>query len=1231
MITETAVRSLLACLLLCLSPLSGFSQMNRPKTAAERTNHQETTNNRDVREFLQDVAKLSPNAKLFPFGKSHQGQPLEVISLANPAVESPEQAKSSKKPVLLVFANIHAGEVDGKEAVLMLARELATTADHPLLKEAILLLVPNLNPDGNDQFSKKNRPEQNGPPEVGIRYNGQNLDLNRDFTKLETPEIQALVKLINAWNPLLTIDCHTTNGSHHRYKLTYDGPRHPMAGQAMIDFSKNTFLPELTRRIRDKSGYETFTYGNFADKHKLWESYPSIPRFGVQYLALTGRFALLSESYSHASYEDRIKATLALIKCGVELTLEKRADLQKLREDYLKNDSALALKCKAEPEPRESSILGYVEEVKSGRTVPTANPMDYQVKVLTRVQPVQQATLPEGYLVPANFTKVIETLQRHGIILDELRETTTFDCDSAMITSIDTNEIRGSKRTIATVKVQAKPESSLVPAGTILVKTKQPLGKLAGYLLEAESEDGVVYWGMLNDVLPAPGQIFPIRRVLKLPEGLLVGEATPLAQDKPAKKPITPETLASGRGFGGGFAPIDWLPDGEHYLQARGGKYLKVNARTGKTEPFFDPELLTKSLKAIPDITPMAIDQIVKTPAFRMTSDRKATLVNLGPDLAVAYFDGTPGARLTKKGTGEFMTLSPSGKAVAYVRAGNLYSAFDSKEVQLTKDGSEDILNGKADWVYEEEIFNRNGKAYWWSPDGKAIAFMRFDDKPVAKFHLTAMTPARGRLESYGYPKTGDPNPHVQIGVVPTVGGPVQFLDLSEYKPESTVISRVGWVGKSNVPFAYVQNREQTWLDFLTWPDLKGKPVKLFRETTKAWVEDLGEPRVLSDSTMLILSERSGYKHAYHYAADGKLLKQITTGEWEIQSLVRVDEKASLLYFTATKDNPTGSHLYRIKLDGTGLERLTPAGGTHSVSLAPAGTLFVDRFTDDETPTITTIREIGSDFTRTLDSNPNKMKEEYLFGKYERVQIPMKDGFLLEAGIVYPPSFDPKKTYPVWVMTYAGPHAPTVKTGWGNGRLMEQVLAGMGIVVLRVDPRSASGKGAISAWSCYKQMGVQELKDLEEAVAWLGKNPWMDSKRVGLSGHSYGGYITAYALTHSKVFSAGISGAPVTDWRLYDTIYTERYMGLPKDNAAGYDKSSVIKAANNLHGKLLLIHGMMDDNVHIQNTAQFVDALQRANKEFEIMIYPNARHGIGGQHYQKLQLSFIAKTMGVGK
>jgi dipeptidyl-peptidase-4 len=242
------------------------------------------------------------------------------------------------------------------------------------------------------------------------------------------------------------------------------------------------------------------------------------------------------------------------------------------------------------------------------------------------------------------------------------------------------------------------------------------------------------------------------------------------------------------------------------------------------------------------------------------------------------------------------------------------------------------------------------------------------------------------------------------------------------------------------------------------------------------------------------------------------------------------------------------------------------------------------------------------------------------------VHIATKDGFVLEGTIVKPADFDPSRRYPVWMKTYAGPHMPTVRDSWEGGRVRDQALAGAGVVVFQIDPRCSSGKGICSAWTAYCQLGVQELKDLEEAVDWLTRQSWVDAKRIGLSGHSYGGYMTAFALTHSTKFSAGVAGAPVTDWRNYDSIYTERYMNTPQENPEGYDKSSVVKAAKNLHGKLLLLHGEMDDNVHVQNTWQFINELQKANKDFEVMIYPQARHGLG-QGSQKQITRFILRTM----
>ncbi len=301
---------------------------------------------------------------------------------------------------------------------------------------------------------------------------------------------------------------------------------------------------------------------------------------------------------------------------------------------------------------------------------------------------------------------------------------------------------------------------------------------------------------------------------------------------------------------------------------------------------------------------------------------------------------------------------------------------------------------------------------------------------------------------------------------------------------------------------------------------------------------------------------------------------------------------------------PLASNLYRIKLDGSGLERLTAAPGDHHVAVSPKGNLFVDRWSSHAGPAKVRLCRADGSPARMLDTNPVYSREEYRTGIFELVRIKTPDGFVLDGSLLKPPDFDPKRRYPVWMQVYGGPHLPDVRDRWQGGRLHDEMLAQLGFVVFHVDPRSATDQGQRAAWTAYRKLGVQELKDLETAVKWLTGHPWADGARIGLSGASYGGFLTAYALTHSQLFAAGVATAAVTDWRNYDSIYTERYMNTPQENPEGYDATSVVKAAKDLHGRLLIVHGGMDDNVHLQNALQLMEALQKADKEFDVMIYP---------------------------
>lgn len=1208
-----------------------------PRTVAEKTDYQSTSRHADVVDFCGELAKRSPLVRVSTFGTSHEGRSLPLVTIADPPVASPEEAAKSGKLVVLAFANIHAGEVDGKEALLALARDLTADKTHPLLKDLVVLLVPILNADGNEKIDPKNRPRENGPVNgAGIRANAQGFDLNRDFVKLESPEVRALVKLVNAWDPVVVIDCHTTNGSKHRFTLTYDGSRYPTSDvQAGLP---GKMLADATARVKKETGYDIGPYGNFSQDRTKWETYPASPRYGVQYFSLCGRLSFLSESYSYATFRDRVRASHAFVKALFESAAAHKDDIVRVKTVFESRPEYIAVKTKTVAEPARLKVPGYEEELKDGRRVATDRPKDYSLEYVNRVTHDKLVSLPFAYLIPAKYAAAADTLRRHGIPVAELLEDVVLPVEVYTVREHTAQPRAFQSHKLVTVATDLKRDERRIPAGTLVVRTTNKFGDLAGYLLEPESEDGLATWNFFDDGLGV-GKEFPVLRVAKR-QSLVTGELQALPEDAPKdkKKPITDALLLGGGGrFGGGFAGtaparIDWI-DAEHFLQVKENKLMRVHARTGKGELYVEADSLRKSLNSLKDLDKTAADRIARGSFFRMDPNRTGALVDVGSDLAFAYFDGRPAVMLTKSGgRREFVTFSPDGKRVAFVKGGNLYAVeiADPAERQLTTDGGGDVLNGKADWVYEEEIFNRNGRAFWWSPDGTRVAFLRFDDAPVKRFNLIDLQQARGRLEVYPYPKAGDPNPTVKIGVASAAGGPPALLDMGEYKPDDTVVSRVGWMPGKRGVFAYVQNRTQTWLDFVVWETPDAKPKKLFRETTKAWVEDLGEPRFLPDGSFLLASERTGFKHLYHFAADGTSPVPVTAGEWEVRDVLRVDPEERHVYFTGTKDGSVRTHLYRAKLGGgPAVERLTTPGGTHQVTLAPAGGLFVDRVTDNATPTQTYLCEAGQERVRTMDLNPVRQRDEYRWGRLEAVHIPLTDGFTLDGLVTYPPDFDPAKKYPVWVRTYAGPHMPSVREGWAGGRVFEQVLASSGVVVFGVDPRSASGKGAQSAWAAYKQLGVQELKDLEEAVAWLCKNPWADAARVGISGHSYGGFMTAFAMTHSKVFAAGIAGSAVTDWRLYDSIYTERYMLTPQENAEGYDRSSVVKAAKNLHGKLLILHGMMDDNVHVQNSTQFVDALQRAGKPFEMMFYPQARHGLGGQHYQRLQLDFIRRTMGV--
>ena len=1284
---------LIAAVVLCLltgSHAFGQEAASDLRTAAEKSDYKATARHEEVVKLLDALAASSPLARRADMGATHEGRTIPMLILADPPVANAEEtraAASKGRLVVLMLGNIHAGEVDGKEALPMLARDLLGEAkdgkESDLLKKLVLVFAPIYNGDGNERVDKKNRPGQNGPEEgMGVRENAQGLDLNRDFVKLEAPETRALAKFIRTWDPAVLVDTHTTNGSFHQYTLTYEGPRHPAGDPRIVEYVRDTFFPGVGKAVEEKHGWKTFFYGDFAADHTKWETYPAQPRYGTNYFGLRNRISVLTEGYSYSPFRDRVLATRDFVREVLNyLASNKEAVSKLLREadeesskgaadaapperarrrrggqqpeaavtppeearpqadakdaEKTKEEPTVAIRTKPVAAPEKATLLGFIEKSESGRAVSTGETKTYEVELWTRFESTLSVPRPFAYFYPAELTAITENLQRHGIEVDELREDIEVDAEFYKVEGLSkSRSFQGHE--LATVEVSTRKEPRRLNAGTILVRTGQKLGSLAAVLLEPQSEDGLATWNFFDASL-STGADFPVARI-PAPTAIATGRVRTLAEDRPARKRITFEdAFESDRGINlsGSPAGIQRWVDKEHFLQFKDGKLRKVNAVSGRSEVVETNDAVAKALGTLPTIGERRARDMARGGSW--SKERDGAFFSHENDLYYARADGSRAARLTSTPEDEELaSFSPDGKFVAFVRSNDLFvvDVETATERRLTTTGCDHILNGKADWVYFEELFGRNWKVYWWSPDSQRLAFFESDNSMVPWYTLVDDLPEKQNVERVKYPRVGDANPRVRVGIVTAAGGSPQFPETPGYQPDNSLITGLGWWPDSSQAYFFVQDRSQTWLDFCVAPARGGAARKLFRDKTEAWIEAPSEPKFLKDGSFLVDSERTGYKHLYRYKADGTLIGAVTAGEWEIRSVPLVDEESGYVYFNAMKDSPIASNLYRAKLESASAapadpERLTDERGSHSVSVSPDGGMFVDTWSSHESPTKIALRRGDGSTVRWLDTNPVYALEDFERGESSQFQIKSSyDGIDLEAALVKPVDFDPAKKYPVWITTYGGPHAPTVSDSWGGGQIWDHAMASAGVLVFHFDNHPSSGKGAKSAWTTYKRMGVRELADLKSAVDWLKSQPWVDGERIGLSGYSFGGYYTAYAMTHGDFLAAGIAGGSPTDWREYDTIYTERYMLTPQENPEGYDETSVVKGAANLKGKLMLVHGTMDDNVHPANSWKLARALQNAGKQFEMMMYPGWRHGIGGRQYQRMQYEFIMRTVG---
>ena len=723
--------------------------------------------------------------------------------------------------------------------------------------------------------------------------------------------------------------------------------------------------------------------------------------------------------------------------------------------------------------------------------------------------------------------------------------------------------------------------------------------------------------------------------IIVLAIGLATGFAVPVAaaaQDKPADPVLTLERIFVGREFATErFGPARWMRDGETYTTLE----PSVEAKAGRDLVLYKAEsgqrtVLVSAAKLVPPgaSDPLAIEDYAWSPDGKVlivfTNSKRVWRQNTRGDFWT--YDLAAG-RLRRLGpefepsTLMFAKLSPDGRKAAYVVKKNIYAEnlASGKITQLTFDGGADIINGTSDWVNEEEFGIRDG--FRWSPDSASIAFWQFDTRRVPVFSMINNTDSLyPRIISFKHPKPGQTNSAVKVGIVPVAGGyPVWVRTPGD--PSDTYIVRLEWAGNSREVILQHLNRLQNTLNVLIGDAASGEVRTVFTDTDETWVEVMDDFVWLSGGKSLLwLSERDGWSHAYYVSRDGKEVRLLNPGDYDILSVNAIDERNGLLYVTASPEDATKRFVYRVRLDGKSKpERVGPAGqtGVHRFDISPAARWAFHSYSTLDTPPVTElVRLPKGDVVRTLAANKDlKAKVEALSRKRtEFFKLDIGGGVQVDGWRILPPDFDAAKKYPLLVYVYGEPAGQTVQDGWGgSGYLWHLMLAQQGYIVASFDNHGTPApRGRAWRKSVYRQIGILASADQAAAVrAAVAAWPFVNADRIGVWGWSGGGSMTLNAMfRYPDLYKVGISVASVPGQRLYDTIYQERYMGLPDGNPDGYKNGSPITFAKDLKGNLLIVHGTGDDNVHYQGFELLVNELVANNKAFTMMAYPNRSHGI---------------------
>ena len=613
---------------------------------------------------------------------------------------------------------------------------------------------------------------------------------------------------------------------------------------------------------------------------------------------------------------------------------------------------------------------------------------------------------------------------------------------------------------------------------------------------------------------------------------------------------------------------------------------------------------------------------------YSFSKDGKALLFPLNGDIYYYHLATKLAKRLTETKVFETdVKFSPKGNYVSFIRNENIFVLHveSGKETQLTTDGGKNnIKNGMSEFVAQEEMGRMTG--YWWAPNEKHISFLRVDETPVNTVIRNEIYAEKIKLIEQRYPATGTNNVKIQLAVTDIKGKKIRFIKLDEAKAENKhdfYLPRVQWLPDSeNLSYQW-QSRDQKTLKLKTYNLKKRKQKTLLTEHSNQWINLHKDLRFLSDNKSFIwASERDGYKHLYHFTNKGELINQLTKGKWVVDSIKHIDEQKGLIYFTGRADTPLERHLYSVPLHGKSPEhvaRITKRNGFHSINFSNDSNSYIDSFSNISTPKQVSLHQVNGEHLAWLSEN--KVTKEHPISPYYSGLIKPKFGTLTanddKTALYYklykPNNMAPGKKYPVIVNVYGGPHAQLVKNVW-EGANFTQYMLQQGYIVFQLDNRGSNYRGTEFEFSIYENLAQVEVDDQITGVKFLHSLPFVDKERIGIYGHSYGGYMALMTMFKAgDYFKAGVSGAPVTDWLLYDTHYTERYLNHPKANAQGYEDSSVFPYASGLNGPLMVYHGMADDNVLFTNTTKLIKTLQDENKQFELMTYPGSKHSMRGK------------------